>query len=431
MLLTRFSRRIFVSAGACYLCCQGGIRGLALAFGAAGSVGEMPKSSPGLTYPVADTGQERFFDNFEEIDRPEIGDAFFGQDAHFRGNPPSYQDNGDGTVTDLVTGLMWEKGYRVVSWEEARRAADSCRLAGFDDWRLPTIKELYSLVLFSGVDPSGPDMSRVPEGARPFIHPVFDFQYGSNGPRIIDTQLLSCTLRRFRGQPFVYGLNVADGRIKSYPVIERGGSAKKFTVRFVRGNPDYGKNRFVDNGDGTITDLATGLMWEKGDSGKGMTWSEALEWAQQKNRSKHLGYSDWRLPDAKELQSIVDYLRPQEEPGAPAIADVFHCTPIINEAGRKDYPYFWTSTTHESVRRGGADAVYLCFGEGLGYFAPMGAPREPIDIHGPGAQRSDPKTGDPKAFPRGRGPQGDVVRIFNFVRLVRTVAAANPGNGPG
>jgi hypothetical protein len=391
----------------------------------------MPKSSLGLTYPVVDTGQERFFDNFGEIEQPGIGDAFFGQDAHFRRNLPAYQDNGDGTVTDLVTGLMWEKGYRVVSLEEARKAADTCRLAGFDDWRLPTIKELYSLVLFSGVDPSGPDVGRVPKGARPFIHPLFDFQYGSNGPRIIDTQLLSGTLRRFRGQQFVYGLNVADGRIKSYPVIERGGSGKKFTVRFVRGNPDYGKNRLVDNGDGTITDLATGLMWEKGDSGKGMTWGEALEWAQQKNRSKHLGYSDWRLPNAKELQSIVDYLRPQEEPGAPAIADIFQCTSIINEAGRKDYPYYWTSTTHESVRRGGADAVYICFGEGLGYFAPLGASREPIDIHGPGAQRSDPKTGDPKGFPRGRGPQGDVVRILNFVRLVRTVDRASSSSGPG
>jgi hypothetical protein len=36
-----------------------------------------------------------------------------------------------------------------------------------------------------------------------------------------------------------------------------------------------------------------------------------------------------------------------------------------------------------------------------------------------GAQRSDPKTGDPALFPHGHGPQGDVIRIYNFVRLVR------------
>jgi Raf kinase inhibitor-like YbhB/YbcL family protein len=43
-----------------------------------------------------------------------------------------------------------------------------------------------------------------------------------------------------------------------------------------------------------------------------------------------------------------------------------------------------------------------------------------VDVHGAGAQRSDPKAGDPAMFPHGRGPQGDVIRINNFVRLVRT-----------
>jgi hypothetical protein len=41
------------------------------------------------------------------------------------------------------------------------------------------------------------------------------------------------------------------------------------------------------------------------------------------------------------------------------------------------------------------------------------------DVHGAGAQRSDPKAGDPAMFPHGRGPQGDVIRIYNYVRLVR------------
>ncbi|MBF0334831.1 MAG: hypothetical protein HQL40_14495 [Alphaproteobacteria bacterium] len=43
-----------------------------------------------------------------------------------------------------------------------------------------------------------------------------------------------------------------------------------------------------------------------------------------------------------------------------------------------------------------------------------------VDVHGAGAQRSDPKTGDPSAYPQwGKGPQGDVRRVFNFVRCVR------------
>ena len=42
-----------------------------------------------------------------------------------------------------------------------------------------------------------------------------------------------------------------------------------------------------------------------------------------------------------------------------------------------------------------------------------------MDVHGAGAQRSDPKQGDPENYPHGFGPQGDVIRIYNFVRLVR------------
>ena len=44
-----------------------------------------------------------------------------------------------------------------------------------------------------------------------------------------------------------------------------------------------------------------------------------------------------------------------------------------------------------------------------------------VDVHGAGAQRSDPKAGDPAQFPHGRGPQGDVIRIYNYARLVRDI----------
>ena len=42
-----------------------------------------------------------------------------------------------------------------------------------------------------------------------------------------------------------------------------------------------------------------------------------------------------------------------------------------------------------------------------------------VDVHGAGAQRSDPKAGDPADYPTGNGPQGDAIRIYNYVRLVR------------
>jgi streptogramin lyase len=44
-----------------------------------------------------------------------------------------------------------------------------------------------------------------------------------------------------------------------------------------------------------------------------------------------------------------------------------------------------------------------------------------IDVHGAGAQRSDPKTGEAEDYPFGRGPQGDAIRIYNYVRLVRNI----------
>jgi len=53
-----------------------------------------------------------------------------------------------------------------------------------------------------------------------------------------------------------------------------------------------------------------------------------------------------------------------------------------------------------------------------------------MDVHGAGSQRSDPKSGDPSRFPYGRGPQGDVIRIYNFVRCVRGGTAEARTTGP-
>jgi hypothetical protein len=134
------------------------------------------------------------------------------------------------------------------------------------------------------------------------------------------------------------------------------------------------------------------------------------------------------------------------------INPLFSCTQITNEIGGLDYPYYWTSTTLASAIAGG-NAVYIAFGRAAGWL--MGMPGQRggpgrggpgrggppggsgigvlgmgpqandtvsyhyTDVHGAGAQRSDPKTGNPADFPYGRGPQGDVIRINNFVRLVR------------
>ena len=61
-------------------------------------------------------------------------------------------------------------------------------------------------------------------------------------------------------------------------------------------------------------------------------------------------------------------------------------------------------------------ATYIAFGRALGYMF-----NEWQDVHGAGAQRSDPKIGDPDDFPEGHGPQGDAIRINNYIRLVRDI----------
>jgi len=183
----------------------------------------------------------------------------------------------------------------------------------------------------------------------------------------------------------------------------------------VRGNIDYGKNDFEDNGDGTITDKATGLMWTQNDSGTSYNWEEALAWVETQNAGQYLGYSDWRLPNAKELQSIVDYTRSPDTTSSAAIDPLFNATAVTNEAGGLDYPFYWSGTTHVNWSNvSGGFGVYVSFGRALGYMDGGWT-----DVHGAGAQRSDPKSGDPADYPTGHGPQGDAVRIYNYVRLVR------------
>lgn len=384
-------------------------------------------------YVVVDTGQNSFFDSSSEIATPSSGDLFYGQDGSYKSAQPSYTDNGDGTITDNNTGLMWQQDPGAkMGYDEAATNLSSFNLGGYTDWRLPTIKEQYSLIQFNGLDPSG--WSGDTSGLVPFIDTdYFTFEYGdeSVGERIIDSQYLSSTKyvsTTMNGDETVFGVNFADGRIKGYPLVMRspeGDSDKKFFVMYVRGNPVYGQNSFSDNGDNTITDSATTLMWMKDDSGAlnvgddsdgALTWDEALAWAEN---LEYGGYSDWRLPNAKELQSIVDYSRSPATTSSAAIDPGFNTTVVTDEGGSNNYPFYWTGTTHENMANGGS-AAYIAFGEALGWMtSPSGDDYTLMDVHGAGSQRSDPKSGDPSVFPYGHGPQGDVIRIFNYVRCVR------------
>jgi hypothetical protein len=109
------------------------------------------------------TGQTRCYDSVYPGNN-EISCAsadFPGQDGAYQAGCPTegrFQDNGDGTVTDNCTGLMWQKdtadwnGDGTISpidqfsWQDALKYCEGLDLVGHDDWRLPNIRELQSIV---------------------------------------------------------------------------------------------------------------------------------------------------------------------------------------------------------------------------------------------------------------------------------------------
>ncbi|MDY6991713.1 MAG: DUF1566 domain-containing protein, partial [Pseudomonadota bacterium] len=402
---------------------------------------------------LPDTGQNSCYDvNNNAIACPAEGESLYGQDAQYMAPAPSYTDNNDGTITDNITGLTWQKdpdtnGDGVINandkktYEEVLAGAEALNtqaLGGCTQWRVPTIKELYSLIDFNGVTGISADYMTVPDDSVLYIDTTyFEFDYGdtANGDRYIDAQYWSSTdyvSTLMNGLQGNFGVNFVDGRIKGY-------GAEPGNIRYVRyvcGDSGYGVNEFVDNGDETITDNYSNLMWLQNDSGAfetgytndyapagSLNWEEALAWCEGLDFG---GYTDWRLPNAKELHSIVDYSRSPDTTDSAAIDPLFNATRLetgINNSGVANYPYYWTSTSHLNGLIG--FAVYVAFGEARGYIN-----GQLLDVHGAGAQRSDPKTGDPTEYSEGHGPQGDVVGIYNFARCVRDVTTDNTPEPP-
>jgi len=285
------------------------------------SLSGLASATATLPYAIVDTGQLKTYGTGNsEIAAPLAGQAFYGQDAQIQGRSPSYSDPGDGTVTDLNTGLMWiqARGSKL-TWAAAFSSAANSHVGGYSDWRVPSIKELYSLIDFNGKSGTTAAASIAYLDTRYFGWTTGDTALGE---RVIDAQDWSATEyvgTTMNGDATIFGVNFVDGRIKGYPKYQPGSGGnvgQTMYVRLVRGNLSYGKNDYTNNNDGTITDRASGLMWPQADSGVGMNWQAALAWAQTKNAANYLGHSDWHLPNAKELQSLVDYTR------APKASDI-------------------------------------------------------------------------------------------------------------
>ncbi|MCK5614347.1 DUF1566 domain-containing protein [Candidatus Pacearchaeota archaeon] len=397
-------------------------------------------------YDIVDTDQTACYNSSTGV---EVDCSGTGYDAAYSGNQPSYTESEDGlTVTDDVTGLIWTKNTDTdgtegvdindkLSQNDAVTYCENLELGGYTDWRLPDIKTLYSLILFSGKDASSEPQNCIDGscnpiietvGLTPFIAGSFDWAFGDQavGERVIDSQYATTTnyvSTTMGGDATMFGVNFIDGRIKGYPLVDkRTDIDKTYFVRCVTGNTDYGLNNFVDNDDATITDLATGLMWQQ-DNGDSTDFDDAVSTCENITTSD---YTDWRLPNAKELQSIVDYSRSPDTTGSAAIDPIFNAASFTNEEGENDWGYYWASSTHVDNENDGTNATYLSFGRALGYFE-----SNILDVHGAGAQRSNDKAdvvtghnstevGDNGTFYYW-GPQGDIARKANKVRCVRNL----------
>ena len=81
--------------------------------------------------------------------------ANYGEDSDYTINSPSYQQNGDGSLTDRVTGLQWQQGDGgEMSWDGANGYCESLVLAGRDDWRMPRLPELFTINHLNNVNPA-------------------------------------------------------------------------------------------------------------------------------------------------------------------------------------------------------------------------------------------------------------------------------------
>jgi hypothetical protein len=231
----------------------------------------------------------------------------FGEDADYTINPPSYTDIGNGTVIDLITGLMWQKedDNKKRTWEEALNYCNDLKIGGYRDWRLPERNELLTVTYYEWVSAidgrffPGTEWtfywSATEDKRQPSHAFEVDFQYGDSGTGLKTT---------------------ADDYVRCV----RGKSLKC---------PD-----FIYNGDSTISDKSTSLTWQKGEGGP-MNWWEALTYCEELSLA---GYSDWRVPNVRELASIMDLDRSTQ----PVIDTSFF--PETHPEG------YWSSTSYQQAR---------------------------------------------------------------------------------
>ena len=326
------------------------------------------------------TGQKRCWDARGSL----VACEGTGQDGALRVGAawpsPRFADNGDGTVTDRLTNLIWLKDadrFGEVTWEQAlanvkNLGSGSCGLEDDSrpgDWRLPNIRELFSLIDYETGDPI------IPAG-HPFQNVRRSIYWTSTSLASAPTLAWMMTLGI---GPTVFDLKINPNRM--WPVrgeksrVPRTGQQTCWSQHGepyedcagtrqdgdLRAGAAWPERRFDDNGDGTVTDHLTGLVWLKNANPFGLrTWQQALDDCNRLESGRH-GLSDgsrpgdWHLPNIKEIESLVDYNR--FGPCLPAGYE--HVFEGVRPSS------YWTST---SVALAPTEAMFIILGVGPAIF---------------------------------------------------------------
>ena len=259
-----------------------------------------------------------------------------GQDGEIQAGvawpDPRFVENGDGTVTDTLTGLAWtqdaDPAGGVENWEHALdRVRDLNRRnhLGHSDWRLPNVNELESLVNkqhdvaawlnlqgFRNVRKNGYWTSSTYA-----VYPACAWSVGMYSGIVAGRSKAEVghvwPVRRGRAGAVILPKT---GQTACYDasgeVIACSGTVQDGEIR---AGADWPTPRFSENGDRTVTDRLTGLVWSKDADSPGppacgagtrKAGQAALDHVRCLNVSRYLGRSDWRLPNRNELASLVN-----------------------------------------------------------------------------------------------------------------------------
>ncbi|QHI68110.1 Lcl domain-containing protein [Tichowtungia aerotolerans] len=222
---------------------------------------------------------------------------------------PRFTDNGDETITDNLTGLMWAKSASSAYWHTALQNCDGLTLAGHDDWRLPNVREMRSLCNYGLHDPAieSSVFSSLPYNDWYWTSttlPNYSFKYAVSLAAGTTYAHLTYNYGTYYSN---YYLPVRTA-MKGLADVPRTGQTQGTTYAGEDGDLQAGaawpSPRFTDHGDGTVTDHLTGLMWSRQSSGGTVMRGFALQTAEN---SALAGYDDWRIPSVNELESLYNY----------------------------------------------------------------------------------------------------------------------------